>query len=71
MPSPLMCVKVALGGLILVMLTACGVVSQLVTSPPPAATATPTALAPGYTVSGKSRGDPNATVTLVEFADFQ
>jgi protein-disulfide isomerase len=66
-----MCVKGVLGALILVLLTACGMVSQLVTSPSPAATATPTALPPGYTVSGKTRGDPNAKVTLVVFSDFQ
>ncbi len=31
----------------------------------------PTPLPPGYTVSGRTIGDPNAKVTLVEFADFQ
>lgn len=71
MPSLFICVKGVLGALILLLLTACGLVGQIMTSPPPPATSTPTALPPGYTVSGKTRGDPNAKVTLVEFADFQ
>ncbi len=71
MPSPFTCVKGVLGALILLLLTACGLVGQIMTSPPLAANSTPTGLPPGYTVSGKTRGDPNAKVTLVVFSDFQ
>lgn len=64
MPSPLTYVKGALGALILLVLMGCGTVSRFLTPPP-------TALPPGYAVSGKTMGDPNAKVTLVEFGDFQ
>jgi hypothetical protein len=57
----------ALIGFVVPMAVACGVFSP----PTPTPTPRPTPLPPGYTVSGKTMGDPNAKVTLVEFADFQ
>ncbi len=69
MRNPFSWVKALLGILVLLSLMACSGIGQALTAPQ--ATSTPTALPPGYAVSGKTRGDPNAKVTLVEFADFQ